>query len=387
MISEASIRFHDLKQSDGRLDLVVTYAGNSEQLWFEHPIDGNIDTNNLATALSTLAGTQFDEIVFDFPVDPLVAKGIGDWTKTKVIAEETQPAGGVENPAKSESVVLNFSGGFDSLAAKCLLPDNTRLVSLDFGGRFSREEEFFSQFDTLTVKTNLVDTNLRSHSWSFMGIGPLLLRQEINSHYFVFGGILEATGFRRLDPKAIGFTFPPFRMAGFQSVSPVQGITEFGTARILMSHCPELVEKSLRSLASPGEEKFIRKTLITRVVAEMMGLTVETPKLPRHPKIHYEFGRNFAVDITALYFLSLGLGGYADMLVSGIPASVRSQAMTSDFRFMEKAHDKYYEGYPAGLRGALENGLQRSSMRWYDERDHGNLEALRDLLTPFYDFG
>ena len=85
MTSEASIRFHDLKQSDGRLDLVVTYTGNSEKLWFEHPIDGNIDQNNLAIALSTLAGTKFDEIVFDFPVDPLVAKGLKTGLRVKLL--------------------------------------------------------------------------------------------------------------------------------------------------------------------------------------------------------------------------------------------------------------------------------------------------------------
>lgn len=50
--------------------------------------------------------------------------------------------------------ILNFSGGFDSLAALYLMPEDTKLVAIDFGGWFEREKEFFKQFHPYTLKTN-----------------------------------------------------------------------------------------------------------------------------------------------------------------------------------------------------------------------------------------
>mgnify|MGYP007092277790 FL=1 len=387
MNSKACIRFHNLRQTLGRVDLTVEEGRHRHNLWFEHPLEETLDTSNLAIALSTLAGTAYDSVVFDFPVDSGVVSGIAEWTRSEVeVAEDVK---GTSEPKRAHrvSAVLNFSGGFDSLAAKFLLPPETELVSLDFGGRFGREAKFFSQFHPMAIRTNLVETPLRANSWSFMGMGPLLLRQNVKAKFFAFGSIYEATGFRRVNPNQSVGTFPPFKLAGYQNVSPVRGVSEFGTARILLSHRPDLIEDSLNSLASPGEEKHVRKILITRVVAEQMGIDVKTPQLPRKPRIHYRFGQNFAVDMTALYFSSLGLGEYSDQLVEGMPEQVRKVSSVADFSFMEKINGALYSDYPSELRESLEKGLSTSSMSWYDRQDNENLESLRHLLSAHYDFG
>src|SRR5699024_6541660 len=88
--------------------------------------------------------------------------------------------------------VLNFSGGFDSMAALALEP-NAHLVSLDFGGRFSRERQFFEKFQPNIIETNLVDLKLNRYSWTFMGIGALLFRDELNISSYAFGSIMAGS--------------------------------------------------------------------------------------------------------------------------------------------------------------------------------------------------
>src|SRR5699024_12658626 len=90
---------------------------------------------------------------------------------------------------------LNFSGGFDSLAARVLEP-HAELISLDFGGRFSRERKFFERFDPYVLETNLVDIGLNRYAWSFMGIGSLLMRYELQLGAYSFGSIMAGAGSR-----------------------------------------------------------------------------------------------------------------------------------------------------------------------------------------------
>ena len=55
-----------------------------------------------------------------------------------------------------KNAILCFSGGFNSLAAYNLLENgicNYNIVSLDFGGIFSRGSEFFKRFSPHIVKT------------------------------------------------------------------------------------------------------------------------------------------------------------------------------------------------------------------------------------------
>lgn len=50
-------------------------------------------------------------------------------------------------PESREIAMLNSAAGFDSLAAMCLLPeDSTKLVAVDFGGWFEREAVFSKGF-------------------------------------------------------------------------------------------------------------------------------------------------------------------------------------------------------------------------------------------------
>lgn len=365
------------------LELDVHSRGETERLifGFDEPVPLSDDT--LAVALSTLCGTAFDSISFGFPVSSKIQEQTSAWTQSSVTADETAEVG--SRITKEARAVLNFSGGLDSLASKYLLGGEPTLVSLDFGGRFARELDFFKKFEPAIVHTNLVDTSLRHNSWSFMGIGPLLLADTIEDEFFAFGSILEAGQLRVKEPRTVPFTFPPFRIAGYTSVAPVAGISEVGTVLVVARHEPSLLADSLRSLANPGEEKFYRKIALAHTVADIVGEELGLPPLPDRQRVHYKFGQNFAVDLTALFFKAYGRDEFAEAIVSGTP-SLGPELTREDFNFMLKADQNYYASYPEPLRAELESALKRSGIEWYSEEDYESVAKVRRFLSGHYQF-
>lgn len=229
-------------------------------------------------------------------------------------------------------------------------------------------------------------TGLRSNSWSFMGIGPLLLANCFESPYFAFGSILEASQLRLNAPASAAHTFPPFKLAGYESVAPVAGISEVGTVLLVLRHNPDLLSKSLLSLASPGEEKYFRKIALAQLVDDIFGFGIDAPPLPTSQKVHYKFGQNFAVDLTALLLFAYGRTEQAEALVSGVPTEISSQLSAGDFDFMFKTDPRFYEQYPDALRGPLEDGLRRGGLGWYSSRDYESVSKIREILTGYYAF-
>lgn len=378
-----NISFQPLEWDRQTIELEVATRDKAERLIFEFDDVSSVGENALAIALSTLCGTQFEEIAFGFPTSTEVARGIGEWTRSQVQTEgETESS---VYRRDNNKAVLNFSGGLDSLASKFLL-GNPTLVSLDLGGRFSREKEFFQKFETSTIRTNLVQTSLRSNSWSFMGIGPLLLADQIDAKFFSFGSILEAGQLRLREPQSSGFTFPPFKLAGYSNAAPVAGISEAGTVLIVLAHRPDLLADSLYSLANPGEEKFYRKIALATVVSEISDIAVDLPPLPAGQRVHYAFGQNFAVDLTALFFQARGRDDFADGIVAGSPTLVELGLEPTDFDFMLKADPNYYAAYPQELAPTLESALARSGIQWYEDTDFRAVEKVRGSLSRFYKF-
>lgn len=366
---------------DGQLlQLDVSHSGSETQLWFKADRPFALDGDALAIALSTLCGREFSKIDYGFEVSALVANGIAAWTGSHVEVEETvdefEP---FERTA--DNAVLNFSGGFDSLAALQLLPSGSELVSMDFGGRFARERRFFSKFETRIISTNLVSTDLRKNSWSFMGMGPLLLSRSIQSRYFSFGSILEAGGLRLREPMKANATFPPFALAGYQNAAPVSGISEAGTVKILMHSCPDYIAESLSSLASPGEEKLHRKIALAKAVSQIYGENLDLPSLPRNPRIHFDFGDNFTVDLTSLFFVATGFPEYARAIVRNPPELETLGLKPSDFEFMLKVDSNYYAAYPPELRATLNSGVRENGLDWYSSTDFAAVERVKTALS------
>lgn len=374
-----------LRQWNGEnLALEVSSDQGVEDLRFKFSEPVLLYEDNLAVALSTLTGTAFERIRFDFPISEQARLGIAEWTRSEVQAEEASETTLREHTQRT--AVLNFSGGLDSLAAKFILGADTTLVSLDLGGRFAREEKFFRDFNPRVVQTNLVETSLRYNSWSFMGIGPLLLADEISDRFFAFGSILEAGGLKEGHTRPNATTFPPFALCGYQSVAPVSGISEAGTIAVVLAHRPDLLYQSLQSLANPGEEKYFRKIALAKVVSDLRGIDVELPALPANQRVHYKFGQNFAVDLTAMFFIAFGYQAFADAIVDGVPRSIVTSVNEQNMEFMLKADQKHYLTYPDALSANLLNALDLSNLGQYEESDYEAVNEIRELLGDFYDF-
>lgn len=380
----STIEFELSRWNGEILVLEVASPKGVEQLKFKFMQPVSLHEDNLAVALSTLCGTGFDQIEFGFPISERVRGGIAEWTRSKVLADASSEP--TVNQHREKSAVLNFSGGLDSLAASFILGDETTLVSLDFGGRFAREEKFFRNFDTHVVQTNLTNTSLRYNSWSFMGIGPLLLAGEIRDRFFAFGSILEAGQLKRGHAVASSQTFPPFALCGYDSVMPVGGISEAGTIAIVQAHRPDLLSKSLQSLASPGEEKYFRKIALARAVTEILGVDSDLPDLPLNQRVHYDFGQNFAVDLTALFFIAFGFKSFAESIVRTVPSSIASAVNESNMAFMLKFDQAYYANYPKSLERNRSEALKVSGLSCYESADYAAVDEIRRLMGKFYNF-
>ncbi|MEX3507338.1 hypothetical protein VVR85_07185 [Corynebacterium sp. LK2590] len=336
----------------------------------------------LALALSTLTGKNFERIDFGFEVSAGVREAIAEWTQAEVNAEGAPGGAGTAPGGVTEAIagkaVLNFSGGFDSLAARYLLPEDHELVSLDFGGRFSREREFFQRFDPIRVETNVVRTPLRANSWSFIGLGTLLTAATTRAEYCSFGSILESTRFKRGSAYENNFTFPPFAAAGMTNAAPTLGLTEAGTVLVLAHNAPELLADSLQSLAGPREEKLVRKRALVEAVLAAAGTPVRLPRIEMPPEPYFTFGDNFTTDLTAMYLSWLGHPDLARQLVRGFSQQIVRDVRGMDFDFMRKADGRIYRNYPEPLRATLTAGLDKAGIEYYSAQDEeANAEFLR----------
>src|SRR5699024_4099262 len=86
-----------------------------------------VSGEGLALALSTLCGNTFETIRFGFDLPESTREDIAQWTESDVEVSGTAD----KEMRELSGAVLNFSGGFDSLAAHYLIPEDHKLVSLE----------------------------------------------------------------------------------------------------------------------------------------------------------------------------------------------------------------------------------------------------------------
>ena len=378
----SKIEFKHLSISSNRVDVEAITDNSSYDLYFEFSQDIPISSTAVGIAMSTLCGRAFSHVGFDFPIDPIVLPAIKELTHAQIVCEPG--IGSV--PGRRQGNLLSFSGGFDSLAAKILMPADTMLVSMDFGGRFARERNFFESFNVLRVSTNIVDTPLRRNSWSFMGIGAILASDYFRAKYHTFGGILEAgvDNMRKFPVAARANTFPPFKASGYVNAPYVLGLTEIGTLRVMLQQDAALVARSLPSVASPGEEKLYRKAVLADVVAGSLDIPFTRGEVSAPKKPHFAFGQNFALDLLTLYVISLTGDSNAMGLADDIPSPIAEFAKQKSMKFMERANPTLFENFPKELAPALHLKLAESGIQWYTEQDWIEFSQIRDLLAEHH---
>lgn len=277
-------------------------------------------------------------------------------------------------------IYLGFSGGFDSLAAKAILPKECQIVSIDYGGNFSREKDFFIKFPTNIVEWDLRNKRLNSlikfnesANWRFM-LAPLtLFREDRKNIVIATGTVLEASPFWFDATPRLEMT--SYSDAGFGTgisvINPVSGLTEFSTALIVQREYGDLItEQCLKSIAHPNSFKVHRKRCLLAATKN----NVETIK---HPINKYIFGTSFADDFLSLYFCwKFGVEWTSEFYASGIPNNIAIY----DMSFTEKLNENNLLFLDKDLRKSTINNINNYGIESYSSRDYENLDKVRCQL-------
>lgn len=368
---------------DCRLSMRVRMADLDEELWFQLPSDAEEPKGDLiASVIAALFGTYFDRITFLHPTSAATRKNLEKVTSaqwTSPTSEEAKAKGG-------GNTILNFSGGFDSLAALALLGSDAKLVSVDFGERFHREKEFFQKFDTVTVSTN---ARKFERSWTFMAIGAILLRDYLEADFISFGNILEASPWHFVRRKGPFRTQAILQPSGLKAFYPLLGLTEFGTALIAAGEFPDEICDSLHSLAEKGSEKYFRKGLMLDAAFERIKLSNRPEQFDMcsiaPPRRKLSWGQSFAGD-----FLAPGIFKFCDPSFTpqwfDAPVGLRKFASDADLSLYWSECSASYTQTPAQFIPRIATLKEKYRIRPWDAQDWDEFRKIVELMSLHHIF-
>lgn len=365
---------------DGWIRCNVTRE-ETEQLRIELPYSFKPAPDLIAATYSSLCGTAFDEVRIDLPLGRHQAASLENNLKAKLVHNP-----GIDNRHRPGSQnALNFSGGFDSLAAKELLPDS-HLVSLDFGGSFSRERKFFERFNPLIFRTNLTALKMNRYSWQFMGIGSILLRDELQLDSYSFGsitaGLLPRLFSTPLDQSTAGI--PAANALGMVQNNPVIGLTEIGALSLVVKNHPEILIDSLRSVALPVEDKFQRKYQMLEAVTHALGIPIRLPDVPNR-STSIQWGSSSATDLSSLFVIKeLGVDHVAPSYTEGIPTQIVAALESIDMSFMLRFNPQAYAGVELKTLTNWYSTLVSNGITPYHRKDWEEIAKVMRLLRGEY---
>lgn len=360
------IAFTDIDVSaDGWIRCNVTRE-TTEQFRIQLPYSYNPSIDLIAAAYASLCGGGFDEVEISLPIGAEQAKNIEQALKAKLV--HTSGLDTRHRPGTQRA--LNFSGGFDSLAAKEILQD-AHLISMDFGGSFSRERAFFERFNPLVFRTNMTALKLNTYAWQFMGIGSILLRDELQLGSYSFGSILAGSLPRLfshpLDQSVGGI--PVANALGMKVENPVAGVTEVGALQVVARNQPELLIDALMSVALPNEDKFQRKYQMVEAVSVDLGIPTRLPAVPERSS-GIQWGLSFATDLSSLYVMkTMGVDYVSPSYAGGIPPAVVEALDKIDISFMSKVNPQGYKGVDSRILGGWYDQLAQNDILPYDRKD------------------
>lgn len=348
------ISFTDIDvSSDGWLRCNVTRE-TSQEFYIQLPYSFKPAPDLIAATYAILCGRVFDEVTIDLPLGRLQVDTLETALRAKV---HHRPGRDIRRRQGTENG-LNFSGGFDSLAAKNIL-NNPHLISLDFGGALIREREFFERFNPYIFPTNLTKLKLHSYSWQFMGLGAILLRDELQLGSYSFGSIMAGALPRLLSkPLNQGTSGIPIANAfGMTRRNPVAGISEIAAIKIAVMNHPELLVDALMSVAAPQEGKFQRKYQMLEAVSSYVGLPLKMPEVPDR-NANTVWGASFAADLSSLFVIQeLGVDYVEPSYAKGIPDRVIRSLEDIDLSFMHKFNPQAYEGLDLHVLAGLQSRM------------------------------
>lgn len=387
------MNFKNIKIMPKKIEVICESDDESlklnEPLFFELSDEILIDHNQIALTLATLCGQKYDIIYMDLSINENILKDLKYFTNAEIkvnniINEE------YINFLSERNVMLGFSGGLDSLAAYSLFNDsdmfdNVYLTSLDLGGTFSREKEFFKRFRPYVVSSNFVSMKFNRNHWSFMYIPQILFSKHLNAKYIVLGGVLES-GVYGLSEK---FSLDPYTHSipasfiNLEALPFFQGLTEFATAIIVLQTRPELIDLSLKSLANPGEEKRYNKQLCVSVMSKKLNKKIYYEHVPEGLK--HEWGNYFSIDFLCLYFIKTAGVEEASKIVKGIPDSAVKFANSLSLEFFAKYNTNFLVKLPEKYRLKYLQMLCKYNIYPYNSNDWKEYNEVAKFLSQYHE--
>lgn len=337
----------------------------------------------IAFALACLCGTKFESIFMDLKIKKETKNIIEKYTNSQVKCHINHEEYLISKSFGNHT--LNFGGGFDSIAALALMPENTSLVSLDFGKHFSSKVKIMNQFDSHIVKTNLLDTDFRKNSWLFMTISSILYKDYLNSDFNIMGTVLSSQALS--DSRVIRNAGTPgiIKGVGMNTIPYTLGLTEFGTLRLAAENFPEYIDDSLKLLAFKGTEKRYRKQLYLEIENERFNteIIISDPVEPlKTPP--YSWGTSYQIDHHILYILKFKGYEVAQNIVSDIPKNAMDLVSGLSLDFYIKYHPDNIKNIPINHSKRIFKVLKNANITPYTDEDLKEYELIKNYLSSWY---
>lgn len=346
--------------------------------------------DNIAVALVSLVKRKFKQIIIDLDISESLIKFLIDFTKAEVIVRSLKSKN--FNKSLKENIILSFSGGIDSLAAFYIMPEATKLVSIDFEDGYEREKNFFSKFNPYVLKTNVrKPLDIDHNSWEFMGIGAILYCDYLNAGYNVFGTILEANkeNFSKFFTLSnINNTYP-FSFIGLKDIRYINGITEVGTSIIASYYDPIKIADSLISLSNIGTEKRYRKETLMDIVSKKFNRNISFKKSIPPKYYRAKFGVNIALDFLCLYIIKNAGLDIAKNTMDNIPIEAVELAEKLDLTFYERINCSCLNGISFmndNLRADMIKKVVEAGVYPYTEYDYYEYRQVANFLNKYHNF-
>ena len=389
--------FSQFSIEPGRVEYTVTeHGGNRLQpvrVWFEIESGAKPAPELVALTCATIAGRGCEAVHFELPLGGQAWEAIRRFTAAECSCLEESIEGTAAREAREadrvghRNLALSFSGGMDSLGLLGALPDETKLVAVDWGGDFARERIMFDRFKPWTVRTNLRQEGLNRRASEFMGVGILLACDELAIGLFAFGSNLEERPSLFLRESTRTMVYQElFEGANLCHSGFGTGLTSIGTARLACHYFPDEVYPSLNSLGAPGRPKRHRKQSVVEIDTRRWSSPVHVEEALASRPVRYVWGIDMVDDFVMLYILK-----HRNMLVTKgsrprVPAEVRRFVAAHSLRFMERINPTFRDAIPIQFRQSYEERLLAAGIVPYTDSDYEEFyrtgEVLRGTRLP-----
>jgi hypothetical protein len=380
-----SIRFSAPVLSDDTITFKVQRGPVIDDVSFSIPPGFRVHPDCMAASLATFCGTSFHQIEFAFPVSEKLRTAIASWSGATVIAE-----GSTEPRQRGTRTALNFSGGFDSLAAYYLAPAEQLRCAIDFGGWFKRERQFFeTQKPDIICSTDFRSKGYDRQSWMFMAAPSILLADYLDLEAIGFGTNFESSRWHyhsKLDASPRGAGNALFAGVGLHDATLTRGLTGFGITKVLCHFAPDLIPLSLKSLAPEGSIKRMRKTMVYESTRHVLGGAPPALEAAPHPAKRYKLGENYTEDVLALILAKLHGSRPVSRWMEGLETVDEDELAGVDVSWAFKFNPIFEQYIPSPLRTTVMQRLAEAQVETFCEGDWDHYRAFRQILERFHKF-